>query len=398
MRQYFFKIDPIITVMESAINTDFKAKFIPARICDGKELLIKYYAWHPSEQKLKKITKRFNHLRGKMNRTDILRYMRGIVNQINIELAQGKNPFVSAESPKAYTRLSDAIEMFLKIKNKELRRDGMRSYNSFCKTLLEWCTKKGINNTYVFLFKKSHALDYMNELTLRDNISNRTWNNYLSFNKGLWNWFIQNEYCKDNPFFTFEKKREKKKKRILIPQKTTDLIMQYCETHDRNMEIVIDLVRSAFIRPAELCLIQIKEINTKSKVIIIPGDKAKNHCDRFAYLPDWLCKKIESRSYSKFPPNFYMFSKRLIPGESKIDTRALDKHWAKIRDNLSLEKEMQLYSYRDTGITYLEEKGVPRNVIQKLTDHHSEKMVGKYIHQPNSELLNDVVSKIDEKF
>lgn len=384
--------------MNQVVNTAFKNKYIPARICDGKELLIKYYAWHPTEQKLKKVTKRFNYMRGKYSMTDIKRFMRDACHQINMELAVGKNPFIEAESPKGYTKLSDAIDVFLKIKGREMRPDGMRSYNSFCKKLKDWCVEKKCADIYVFLFKKSQALEFMNDLTLRDDISNRTWNNYYSFNRSLWNWFIQNEYCKDNPFITFTPKRESKKKRILIPQETTDTIFKWCQEHNPNMEIVIDLIRASFIRPSELCLVQIKEVDLKNKVILIPGEKAKNHGDRFAYLPDWLCEKIKSRHYEKWPDSYYMISERLLPGENKIDTRRLDKHWDKLRTRLELDKEMQLYSYRDTGITYLEENGVPRNVIQKLTDHHSEKMVGKYVHQPNATLINDVVTKIGERY
>jgi integrase len=333
-----------------------------------------------------------------MSTTEIKRYMRGVVNQINIELAAGKNPFIEAESPKAYCKLQDAIESFLKLKKREIRADTYRAYNSFCSQLLSWLGKKNLKECYSSLFNKAYAIEYMNELALREDIGNTTWNNYLTFNNRLWNWFIENGYCKENPFTGFSKKRESKKRRILIPQEITGKIFEYCREHNPNLEIVIDLVRIAFIRPSEICQIQISEIDLENRVIFIPGEKAKNHNDRFAYLPTWFYDKIRKRNYDRYPKNYYMISQRLEPSDIPIDTRRLDKHWDKLRNKLGLAKEMQLYSYRDTGITYLEEKGVPRNVIQKLTDHHSEKMVGKYVHQPNKQLLNDVVSKLPESF
>lgn len=384
--------------IRNVINTDFKTKYIPARICDGKELLIKYYAWHPVEQKLKKVTKRFNYMRGKYSMTEIKRYMRDACHQINIDLAVGKNPFVEAESPKGYTKLSDAIDVFLKIKSKEMRPDGMRSYNSFCRKLKEFCLKKGYPDIYVTLFKKSQALEFMNDLTMRDDISNRTWNNYFSFMRGLWNWFIQNEYCKDNPFITFQSKRESQKKRIIIPHEITTKVFEYCRVNDPNLEVVIDLVRASFIRISEICRIQIKEVDLKNRVIHIPSEKSKTHNDRFAYLPDWLILKIQKLNLSRYPSSYFLFTQKLIPGTEPIDTRRVDKHWDTVRTRLGLDKEMQLYSYRDTGITTLEEQGVPRNVIQKLTDHQSEKMVGKYVHKPNDELINNIVSKIGEVY
>jgi integrase len=380
------------------INTDFKTKYIPARICDGKELLIKYYAWHPVEQRLKKVTKRFNYMRGKYNMTEIKRFMRDACHQINLDLAVGKNPFIEAESPKGYTKLNDAIDIFLKIKSREMRPDGMRSYNSFCRKLKEWCSNKGYPDISVTLFKKSQALEFMNDLTLRDDISNRTWNNYYSFMRGLWNWFIQNEYCKDNPFITFQSKREAQKKRIIIPVEVTNKVFDFCRQYDPNLEIVIDLVRASFIRISEICRIQIKDLDLNGKVIHIPADKSKTHNDRFAYLPDWLIEKIKKMNLSRYPSSYYLFTQRLAPGIEAIDTRRMDKHWDVARTKIGLDKEMQLYSYRDTGITYLEEQGIPRNVIQKLTDHHSDKMVGRYVHKPNDELISRVVSKISETY
>lgn len=384
--------------IRQVVNTDFKTKYIPARICDGKELIIKYYAWHPVEQRLKKVTKRYNYMRGKYSVTEIKRIMRDACHQINVDLAVGKNPFIEAESPKGYTKLGDAIDVFLKIKYKEMRPDGMRSYNSFCRKLKEWCAEKGYPDIYVTLFKKSQALEFMNDLTLRDDISNRTWNNYYSFLRGLWNWFIQNEYCKDNPFITFQSKRESPKKRIIIPHEVTNKVFVYCREHNPNLEIVIDLIRASFIRISEICRIQIRDIDLKNRVINIPPDKSKTHSHRLAYLPEWLVDKLKGMNINRYPGSYFLFTQRLNPGPEAIDTRKMDKHWDLVRTKLQLDKEMQLYSYRDTGITFLEEQGIPRNVIQKLTDHHSERMVGKYVHKPNDELINNVVSKISEVY
>lgn len=67
-----------------------------------------------------------------------------------------------------------------------------------------------------------------------------------------------------------------------------------------------------------------------------------------------------------------------------------------MRDILHIGMEKQLYSYRDTGITSLENMGVQRRVIIQLTDHKTEKMAGRYIGQPNTDLINTVVNRINE--
>lgn len=379
----------------TSIFIDFKQNYIPARICDGKELLVKYYVRHPVEGIMKRKTIRFNHLKGKYNKTEIIRIMRAACQQINIDLAAGKNPFIESDSPKSYHLLKDAISYFLKIKERDMRPDGMRSYNSFCSKLLNWMEKKELKDCYVISFTKTHALEMMNELTLKESISNRTWNNYFVFYRSLWNWFIENQYCKANVFGSFKKKREERKKRELIPDPVHQKILEYCANNNPYLEIIIHLVRASFIRPKEICNIQIKEIDLTKKVIFIPAEKAKNHHDRFAYLPDWLIEKIkEVYHLDRFKKDDYLISSTLAPGSKLVDTRYINKFWSKMRSGLKLPMVYQLYSYRDTGITSLENAGIPESVIIKLTDHSSVKMARKYIHEPNQELINEVVSQI----
>jgi integrase len=381
----------------TTINNDFTIQYIPARICDGKDLCIKYYAWHPIEKKLKRIVMRFNHLKGKMNKTDLTRHIRKIANDINVNLAAGRNPFIEAETPKAFHKLSDAIELFLKMKKRDMRVDGLRSYTSYCKKLNKWLEDHKLKDCFVISFTGDLALEMMNELSLNEGLNNRTWNNHFVFYRSLWNWMITNNYCKLNVFESFSKKREDDKFRMVIPELSHNRISMYCRNFMPAMEIVIDLVRASFIRPKEISLIQIKEIDLFKKVIFIPASKSKTHRDRFAYLPDWLCAKIvDTFHLDRFSLDDYFIGKGLNPAKTNINTRDIDKFWNKIRKDLMLPDEMQLYSYRDTGITFLEDAGIQRKVIQKLTDHTSEKMVGKYIGQPSQELIDNVVSKITD--
>jgi len=379
------------------INDNFELNYEPARICDGKELLIKYYARDPTDGKMKRVVKRYNHLKNKMNKTDINRFMRKIMNDINVNLAAGKNPFIEAEMPKSYEKLITATDEFLKLKKRDMRPDGHRSYTSYCKKLNEWIVKRDMTDCFVASFTPELAVELMNELSMNEGLNNRTYNNHFVFYRSLWNWLIANYYCKTNVFAKFEKKREDEKFRNVIPAKTHQLIVAYCREFKPELEIVIDLVRAAFIRPSEMCLIQIKEIDLINKVINIPATKAKTHHARFAYLPDWLVDKIKQHYVlERIHPDSYFIASALHPGPVAINTRTMDKYWAKMRKDIGLSMDMQLYSYRDTGINILEENGVARKVIIKLTDHKTEKMLGKYMHQPSKELIENVVSQIKE--
>lgn len=383
--------------MPTTINGDFELQYVPARIVNDHELYIVYYAWHPTEKKNKRKVMRLNHLKNKMNKTQLIRYARKIAHDINENLAAGKNPFISDDMPKAYHKLFEAIKLFLKIKKKEMRIDGFRSYTSYSKRLTDWISAKKMEDCYVISFNIDMAIELMNSIAINEKLGNRTWNNHFVFYRSLWNWMIENNYCKENAFGKFKKKREEEKNRNVIPENVHPLAVEWCREYYPRFEVIIDLVRAAFIRPAEICKIRIMDIDIFNKVIRIPAGQAKTHNFRFAYLPDWLVAKIvQHYQLERYPLNYLFVSQQLEPGTIEWDTRKLDKIWARLRDKLELGMDMKLYSYRDTGITFLENNGVPRNVIQKLTDHKSERMVGRYIGKPSQELIDNVVSKITE--
>lgn len=379
------------------INDNFKINYEPARICDGKELLIKYYCWDSKENKKKRKVIRFNHLVGKYPKRQIMRMLNKACAEINMKLEMGKNPLIEAEMPKAYTSLLEAIETFHIIKDKEMREDGFNSYKSYMKKLKTWLAENKLENIFVIDFNKDMAVNYLTSLELDPKIGNRTFNNYMTFYKSLWYWLIEKNYCKNNVFTGFKKKIEDEKIRQIIEPHIHDKVIEYCREYYPKLEIVVDLVRAAFLRPAEICRIQIENIDLFEKVIRIPKGKSKTKNFRYAYLPDWLVlKMIEIYQLDRYPLNYYLVTSNLEPGAKQTNTRKIDKYWVKLRNKTGLGLDIQLYSYRDTGITALENSGIPRNVIQKLTDHKSERMVGKYIGSPNKELINSVVSKIKE--
>ncbi len=378
----------------SLINDHFKMEYIPARVCKGKDLCVKYYVWDCEINKRKRKVIRFNHMVGRYPIREIHRLMSKAAVEINIKLESGINPIMEGKMPKGYTKLQEVFEVFLSIKEKEMRPDGFRSYKSFIKKLSNWL-KINKYDMYVVFFNKDKAVDFLTELEIDENIGSRSYNNHLVFYRTFWNWMIEKNYCADNVFENFKKKKVEEKIRQVIPDEVHKRVTEYCRINMPQMEVVIDLIRASFIRPAEICRLQISNIKLDDGVIEIPSGKSKNKNFRYAYLPAWLVEKIRILfKPDTYPLNYYFVTRSLKPGLKHIGTRELDKVWHKIRNDVGLASEYQLYSYRDTGITFLENKGIPRNIIQKLTDHHSEKMVGKYVGGPSRELMEGVVNQI----
>ncbi len=95
--------------------------------------------------------------------------------------------------------------MFLNAKKKETREDTFISYNSHLKMFIKYCKKIGIENKFITRFTKTMALDYLTD-KYKENIMERTYNNYLKFYVLFFNWLKDYEYVAKNPFETIKRK------------------------------------------------------------------------------------------------------------------------------------------------------------------------------------------------
>lgn len=86
----------------------------------------------------------------------------------------------------------------------------MRSYISFVKTFKGWLAKNGIKESaYCVCVSREIALQFMNEIDENIKMSAKTYNNYLSFFRSLFNWMRDKGYVHENPFTDIPKKAKR---------------------------------------------------------------------------------------------------------------------------------------------------------------------------------------------
>lgn len=363
--------------------------YIPAQLKEyASGWVIEYHVINPETFEFERFREKFQRMRKKFASDDQARKAaKAICRERNKQLASGWSPFMKEGSIRSFTKMEDALNMFLKEKLKEIRPDTKRVYKSYVGIFLSWLKDHGLASIYVKSFSAINGDDYLSWQYIEQGKTACTYNNYLTFSRGLFNWFIQKGYCDKNPFTQISKKKEEQKKREVIPLEWDNRIMDYFYSHNPRMVLVCMLVYSSFIRPAEICRIQIKDIHPDKSAIFIPGQKAKNAHARWATLTPDTVRIIEDLGIMNCNPDFYLISTSLLPGMKKKETRDLDKHWTKMRKAINLPDIYQLYSYRDTGIMVLKESGVPDYLIVKMTGHLELDMLQKYTHAPQEEAL-----------
>ncbi len=351
--------------------------YVPAQVCVGKITRIVYYAKNPLSERLERVVVKCNRVRQKAER---MRYARSIADNINEKLRRGWNPFVDRMSTEGYTLLFDAVEQFVHEKERELRKDSIRSYRSLAKAFTGWLEAQGYAGSYACMFNEVFARKYMESLAADEDIGARTYNSYLRFQRTLFFWMVDRRYATENPFQNLKAKRVDEKQRQALPPEVKAQIHAYVERHGmREWDVVMQLCYRCFIRPKEIMMLRVQDVDLKEWVITIPATVAKNHHERVVAIPGVL--RDFFAGLEGLPRTYYIFSTGYRPGRVLKDTRDVGKSWAAMRDELGFDKCYSFYSLKDTGITEMLEAGVPAKLVKELADHHSLEMTERYTHR-----------------
>lgn len=361
--------------------------YVPAVLrknCEGWQ--INYYVYNPVTDKMERKRMLLNILRKRYRTIAEFKVAANeIVCTINSKLAGGWTPFGESENARYYSTIDEIIKLYLSEKSKELKPDTMRSYRSFCNIFSNWCAESAPNCKCI-QFNKTLAVQYMDYIYMERGVAARAYNNQLKMARALFSWAVQKCYCKENPFELIKVKKQDEKKRILIPSQIRKKIRTYLEQHNPNFMVVLELIFTSLLRPAEISRIQIKQINLKEQYIYMPSAQTKNGHHRYAFLSKELVIML-APLIANAQDDWYLIGDGFAPAKKAMTTKNYRKVWDKVRNILNLPKEMQLYSFRDTGINNMLKSGINPLTVMQAADHHDLAMTTRYANHVDPNLI-----------
>ena len=362
-------------------------KYIPAVLRHNSEgWQVNYYVYNPITDKMERKRMLLNTLRKRYRTIAEFKVAANeIISTINAKLAGGWTPFGESENARYYTTIDEMIKLYLSEKSKELKPDTMRSYRSFCNIFSNWCADSAPNCKCI-QFNKTLAVQYMDYIYMEREVAARAYNNQLKMARALFSWALQKCYCKENPFEHIKTKRQDEKKRIIIPPNTRQKIKDYLLEKNPVFLIILELVFTSLLRPAEIARIQIKQIHLKEQYIFMPADKTKNGHNRHAFLSKELVMMI-APLLNNTADDWYLIGADFRPGKSPMPVTKYTKTWDKMRKALHLPDEMQLYSLRDTGINNMLKSGIDPLTVMQAADHHDLAMTTRYANHADPNLI-----------
>ncbi len=359
--------------------------YVPARLSEGKEWVVVWYVKDPVTNKMVRYRKKFNRIKQLTKRRASAK---AFINTINGRLALGWNPAVTSIAPRATTKLFEALDLFLKIKAKEAEDNSMRSYRSYISMFKTWLKDKDISeDAYVCAITYEVAIELMDDVDSRKDISPRTYNNYLMFFRLLFNWMIEHDFISDNPFDRIKRKPKKltKKKRRILTDHELNMLFEYLGKNNPNYLCMALLCYCCFLRPKEIVSLKCNDIDIIKQVVHIRSEIAKNDNDSFRTIPDVIVPILRNLNLSN--GGLYLFSEsgggspyEFSPGKTQVCSRKIAKYWdTHVRPACGFNQDLQFYSLKDSGVTKMLTEKIPINLVQKQADHSSVAMTAIYV-------------------
>lgn len=378
----------LISVVQFALSFSSKCKkkmsqtqnflpvfgFVPAVLKKYKSgWVVVYWVTNPASGRLtKKCIKVNGIVRRFAKKSEAVSYINVMIDKLNRNLYAGWNPFNEIKTdPRMGVRLSDVTNIYLNSRKKELRPRTYESYASMLSLLTRWCNEHYPGLT-ASKFTMSHAVRYTDYLYDVRDVCNTTYNNTLKVLRVFWNWMLERCYTENNPFLQIKSKKKMPKIRTIIPAETRRTITDYLiEKDKRGFLLVCKLIYGSLLRPNEIRHLRIKDINLSGHYILVPDTVAKNHKQRFATITPDIIELFQTMNLERFPADWYVFGSHLSPAATRMSSARLVKNWAKLRKDLKLPEEMQLYSFRDTGIFEMLKSGIDDLTVMQHADHSS---------------------------
>lgn len=368
---------------------------------NARGFYVEYFCRHPDSDLSVRFRQNLNKLHQKLPYSDFRRTATVLVTNINARLASGWTPFADDDNSLKYTPIRDALYTYLDRKRNELRPATLVSYKSVIDILLHYLDTAGMGQITIGNFTRFSAIRFLDYLvedkTLSGKkkraLSNNAWNTYLKKYCAIFGFMVERGYLQENPFAGIRKKPKEDKRRRVVSDYEKQRILNWVMENNPNYLVVLLLIYNSLIRPKEIELIRVGDVDLAHNWVHVPADNAKTHKERYAPLTPQLVQILSTWNLSTYPDTYYLIGTRYAPARAKAYHGKYKKDFIQIRKQLGLSDGIQLYSWKDTGISDMFSAGLDALTIMHAADHHDLSVTTRYACQANTDMIRKVCDK-----
>lgn len=332
----------------------------------------------------------FDKINSKKQKNIVANTVKSVATKPNKTVATDTEP-VATSTTKT---LKEAFDFALNLKKNMV---GASTYNGYCgkvKALQRFVADKHPHIIRIDQLTKSIVVQFLN--TILHRTSARSRNNYRIDLSSLMQTLADNEIIPSNFIKSIPVLKAIPERNKTYTEKQQKEIYTYLEEKDPTLLLFIKFVSYNFLRPIEVCRIQIKDINLAQKTISF---RAKNKPLKTKIIPDILLEELPD--LSKLDPEMYLFTPEKIGGywDTAVQNKRdyFSKRFKKVvKEHFGLGKDYGLYSFRHTYITKLYRELVKnsspfeaKSKLMLITGHTTMVALDKYLRDIDAELPED---------
>lgn len=380
-----------------AVVKDIRQWTMPRLTESATRSYISFSAFDPEsgEMKRKKI-----HL-GRIKSKKQLRDVAGRMTKRLIErLSEGWNPWIEAENPLGFVEFEEVCNkyrdyMMRAYKNDDMREQTALSYSSYLHIFEEWGLEHGIR--FCYQIEKPKIAMFLDYVYIERNNSLRTRNGYLGWLKTFTHWLMDRSYLTTNPTEGFSKTNKRgEKSRKGLPSPTVRKVSELLKKENPYFLLACDVLFYCFIRPKEMALLKIGDINVQSSTIYVSAEIAKNRKEDNVTVPSHVMKLMLELGVLQKPTNWYIFSKDFRPGPEYKKERQFREYWKKMRERLKLPSTYKFYSLKDTGITGMVHAGKDMATVRDQARHSDISITNIYVGRSNKKGNPEIIDYVGD--
>lgn len=269
---------------------------------------------------------------------------------------------------------------FIVMKKQEVNQDTISTYSSKLRIFNEFLTIKHLENKNVNLIRNDHVVDFLSNVTDENNLSRSSVEKYQQILHTFFKWVIDKErILMENPVLNIPRLgMVVDESAPSLPKKIRKTLKEKIEKEDPQLWLNICFQYYCAIRPSELRLMKLKQINYGLNAATIFNYLSKNQRTETVGIPKQLMRLIKDLKLHEYNQELYIFGENGQPGPKPIGKNAMRNRFNRFRDELNLSKEIKLYSWKHSGATELVESGKNIYKIQRHLRHKSLTTTERY--------------------
>lgn len=357
------------------------AKYInykPARIHNEGKWFVYYSYRDPDSMKFVrfKIYKDLNRIPDPKERSAQAEYLATSINEL---LAEGYNPFNDKPlevSSKRFTVFQALHFWKSRIEQTSERKKTGQSYGIIKNHLTKSFPK--VHEPLDSITKHDYS-DFLLRLKKKEELSNRTYNNYLAFSKTFFNFCVEAGYIEKNPIQSLKELPTLAKKNKYFDDETFEKLKRHALP---DLRFFLEFLYETGMRPGEARQMQYKHIQDNR--LFVPASISKNKRDEYVPLSASFAEKLKGK------PDEYIFKGKRSP---MVSTKQFGEQFTELKKELGLDKDQNLYSIKHTRAVHLARQGASPYEIMNLFRHVSLEDTQRYLRDLGLEINRNVVEK-----